>query len=201
MDLIYPVIAGRKWKDGEHSFHLFFFPFMLKLISHTSKLSYWKWPTGQGAVPHLQQSRRLLDCSFSSPCWWHTTAHPAGLLTKQLGLLWPLSDNLVCHFCQSVAHTHTCTAAASGLGGLGSSFFFLSSLPLHTGWLHCGLSPAIGSDLVPCILKHPATSSGTQPFTLFAGVSPPAFKSPLQSPFGTSVLGFCFFLEGGGCLW
>lgn len=58
-------LLGRNWKVGP-------FTFFFLLCSNsfpTSQVSYWRWPTGQVTVPHLQQSRRQLDCSFSSPCW------------------------------------------------------------------------------------------------------------------------------------
>lgn len=192
------VLLGRKWKHDEHSFHFFFTS--CSKSCRTPQISYWTWPRGQVAIPHLQQA----GGGWVAPL----AAHP-GSSTPLLALRCCLQSDSSCsglsptaRFVISVTlwhtHTHSSCQWPRGPGIL----FSLSSVLLHTGLLHCSLLPAIGSDLFLSTLKHPAVEHQWH-----ADICPvwwclsPAFKLPLQSPFGISGLGFCYFLNGGGCLW
>lgn len=122
---------------------------MLQIISHTSEISYGKWPLGLVAVPHHQQRRRRVDCSFCSPCWSHTATLPAGASCKVswaalLSLLWLGLSFL------SLWHIHTQQLPVAWGPGI------LRSLLLHAGLLRCCLLPAIGSDLSRSIWKDSA---------------------------------------------
>lgn len=148
------VLLSRKWKDTFH----FFSPSRSKL-SPTPRISYWTWPTGQAAIPHFQQA----GGGWVAPLAAHAGSStplltPRGFLQSDSSCS-GLSPPTVCHFCQSVAHTHTHSSCQWPRGP--GILFSVSSVLLHTGWLHCSrlhcrLLPAIGSDLFLSVIKQPA---------------------------------------------
>lgn len=204
------VLLGRRWKDSEHSFH--FFPPSWSKSSPTPRISYWTWPTGQVAIPHFQRA----GGGWVAPLAAHAGSStpllaPRGFLQSDSSCS-GLSDDSVCHFCHSVAHTHTHSSCQWPRGP--GILFSVSSVLLHTAWLHCSrlhcrLLPAIGSDLFLSLLNIlPWSANGTQTFALFPGVSPLLsnylFKVHLVSVawyffFVWFLFFVCLVFYGGGC--
>lgn len=107
-------------------------------LSPTPWISYWTWPTGQATIPHFQQA---------GGGWVAPLAAHAGSSTPLLAPRGFLQSGSSCsglspltRFVISVSlwHIHTRTAAASGLGGLGSSFLWSQFCCTPAGYIAVG---------------------------------------------------------------
>lgn len=132
---------------------LFFLPSCSK-SSPTPGISYWTWPSGQVAIPHLQQAGGgwaaplAAHAGNSAPLLAPGASHRA--TRAALASLWRLSLSFL-----SVCGTYTHTQQLPVASGAWDPLFFELSSPAHH-WLHCSLLPAIGSDLFLGVFECPA---------------------------------------------